>query len=245
LAVGPRNMHETYRQIVHARAKAAIDQARALDGLLHCGTKGQIRELTIRELFRPLLPADIGVGTGHIIDASGKTSSQHDVILFDRRVLPPVVTEGEVGLFPIESVLYTIEIKSTLSAAELQSADTAAAQLLSFKYQHGIFLGDAPVQHTVEKVISTVFAFASDLKPGGISEVDRYKSKAVSAPPALRALCVVGRGYWFYSGTDWVCPSGRSDLFEVVGFMAGIMNRYGSVSASRGRPRIGDYLFKD
>src|SRR3989304_5727458 len=98
-------MNITYRDLVLARIKGVIEHAKATTTVQHQGLKGTLREILIRDLFRPLLPTDIGVGTGEIISAGGKKSRQQDVVIFDRRILPPILFEDFTGIFPVESVL--------------------------------------------------------------------------------------------------------------------------------------------
>jgi hypothetical protein len=179
-----------------------------------------------------------------VVSASGRTSSQQDIVLYDRRILPPVVAAGEIGLFPVESVLYVIEVKSVLTAGELRSADSRARDLESFDYLPGRFdVNDAAVDHDLEKVIPAMFAFRSNLASGGTSDLDRFKSVCADAA-AVRALCIVDVGlmFWVRDTLIWR-PGGQYN--EVVGFIASIMNRYRHVAALRGEPRIGSYLSDD
>jgi len=94
-----------YRDIIRARVQSAIEMARVVKAMPHGGTRGEIREILVRELFRPFLPSDIGVGTGQVIDHTGKVSRQTDIILFDRSLAPPIMLNESLGLFPIESCL--------------------------------------------------------------------------------------------------------------------------------------------
>jgi hypothetical protein len=98
-------MNTAYRDLILARVQAAIGAARASTGITHSGLKGQLREIVIRDLLRPLLPADVGVGTGLIISSDNQESKEQDILLYDKRILPPVVFEEYRGMFPIESVL--------------------------------------------------------------------------------------------------------------------------------------------
>jgi len=98
-----------YKDLVQSRAAAVIGAANALSQLGHSGLKGKMREIVIRDLLRPLLPIDVGLGTGIIITADNRQSSEQDVVLFDRRILPPILLEQSNGVFPIESVLFSIE----------------------------------------------------------------------------------------------------------------------------------------
>ena len=119
-------MNTVYREIIRARAEAAIGAARAVTGIGHTGLKGQLREIVIRDLLRPLFPSDIGLGTGVIITAANQQSQEQDVVVFDKSIVPPILLEGATGLFPIESVIYGIEIKSKLTATELKSSIDSA-----------------------------------------------------------------------------------------------------------------------
>ena len=238
-------MHEAYREMIRARAEAAIAHARAAGGITHRPTKGSLREILVRDLFRPLLPNDVGVGTGMVVTASGRTSSQQDIVLYDRRILPAVVAEGEVGLFPIESVLYVIEVKSVLSARELRAADSSARDLASFDYMSGRFdRNDMSATHSLEQAISALFAFRSDLVSGPQAELQRFKAICGDTASAVRDVCVVDVGHMFWRRDSLFCrPGGEYD--EVVSFLASILNRYRAVAASRGEPRIGFYLIDD
>jgi hypothetical protein len=170
-------MHPAYRDLILSRVQAAIGAARAARGISHNGLLGEIREILLRELFRPLLPADIGVGHGQIISHTGRTSRQTDVVLYDRRILPPILFQESSGLFPVESVLQTVEVKSQLTSTELRSSHDAASDLLQFDYLHGfIDASGLGLPQTITKAISTIFALDTDLAPGGKSEIERYSA---------------------------------------------------------------------
>ena len=244
-------MHTIYRNFFLARAQSAVAAARAATGVSHRGVKGEIREILVRDLFRPLLPADMGVGTGEIISHTGGVSTQQDILLYDRRILPPVLFEAGTGLFPIESVLYAIEVKSMLDAGELRSSHEAAMHLITLDVAPGRYdPKNIPIHHLVTKPIYTIFAFATDLSPDGKTEVERYielianeKRPQPSDGPPIRAMCVVGRGYWYWANDHWESWKLSYLLEEVLGFIAGVMNTYNSVAATRMEPRLGLYLF--
>jgi len=113
-------MNTAYRDLALVRINAAVAAAQAAAKMSHQGLKGQLREIFVRELLRPLLPVYIGLGTGQIITARNKYSPQQDVVVYDTRLLPPFLADPSIGLFPIESVLYSIEVKSKLNATELR-----------------------------------------------------------------------------------------------------------------------------
>jgi hypothetical protein len=228
-----------YQTLLRARVKAAIIQAHAAEAYSHSGTKGSVRETLIRELFRPLLPADVGVGTGQIVSVSGQCSNQMDVVLYDKSLLPPLLHDYQTGVFPIESVLYTIEIKSTLTKEGLKQAHEAARDLSSFAYQMAGSLA------SMRRAISSVFALRSDLSDNGKREAERYREvyTASSETPYLAAICVAGREYSMQAtGGQWSGGPDDDEFDGVLGFLSGVMNSYKDISLSRGNPRLGYYV---
>ena len=84
-------MNTVYRDLILARVQAAVGAAKAVTNITHKGLKGQLREIVIRDLFSPLLPSDVGIGTGEIISANNRQSGQQDVVIFDKSILPPIL----------------------------------------------------------------------------------------------------------------------------------------------------------
>jgi hypothetical protein len=228
-------MNQIYRDLLHNLAKRAVMDATAIKGLLHNGLKGQLRELFVRELLLPMLPSEYVVGSGNVITAYNEVSNQLDVIVCDRRVIPPVLFEGAVGIFPVESALLTVEVKSTLNAHELGLAHASAERVTSFKHS---VLGTKAIEH----VGSCLFAFATDLTPGGKSEIERYKEMDGSDEPALRLICVVGRGCWFWAEGKWNNWEFGGEYGEVVAFLVSIANTIQRVAATRTAPDIREYV---
>jgi hypothetical protein len=237
-------VNNTYRDLVLSRIKTAVSEAQALGGIENAGLKGQLREIVIHKLLRPLFPSDVGVGTGVIITASGSQSRQQDVVIFDKRILPPILLEQSEGLFPIESVLYAIEVKSTLNASELKKSHASAEKLRTFLYTTGKYEGDVGVSHSIRYVLSTVLAFNTDLTGTGKTEYARYQEIAGSDSgiPPIVAICVAGASYCYWHGTSWLDMPITYQYEALVGFIAGIQNTYKDIAASRGSPRLGQYL---
>ncbi|AKC71361.1 DUF6602 domain-containing protein [Pandoraea oxalativorans] len=148
-----------FQAILRAKVISAIEHAKATAGLTHQGVKGAVLEILVGQLFRPLLPADIGIGTGQIVESyTGRLSGQIDIILYDRSILPPILLDDKIGVFPIESVLYAIEVKTTLTASELASAHESAKDLqMNFGYLPGLRKeGKVVDTHQIEKVRTVI-----------------------------------------------------------------------------------------
>ncbi|WP_413664636.1 DUF6602 domain-containing protein [Microbulbifer sp. CNSA002] len=237
-----------YQDLLRAKITSAISQAQAAAGFSHQGVKGTVLELLISQLFEPLLPADVGVGTGQIIDSySGKMSGQIDIILYNRAILPPILIDEKIGIFPVESVLYTIEVKTTLNATELKMAHESAKDLaLSFGYLPGQKGDDGNEKHhSIEKLRSVVFAINSDLTGTGLNEAERYRKLYGEDTAHIRAICVAGKEYWYDNGNYWIGFKDGKGFDEVLAFIGGVTNTYRDVSTSRGQPCLGHYVIPE
>lgn len=236
-------MNECYRNLVLAKVQAAMGAAEALRKIKHKGLKGQLREILIRDLFRPLYPSDIGVGTGEIISARNEHSNQIDVVLYDKSILPPILMEENSGMFPIESVLYTVEIKSILTASAIKSAHETAKQISNMFYLSPLGTKQNPREpYRCAKLHFTLFAFNSDLSLNGKNEIQRYNELRGNDYPFIDVICVVGRGYWYWKEQKWYNWEIKYPLHEVMGFLSGIHNTYREIVKERGTPSFGHYL---
>lgn len=236
-------MHSLYRNLLHASVLGAVERARACNDVTHNGLKGTLREIVVADILRPLLPSDVGIGTGEIITHDGQTSSQYDVIVYDRSLLPPIIFEGNVGLFPVESVAYAIEVKSKLTMRELESAHKAAANLDKFNYIYGVYAeDDHPVKHDFMPAISALFAFNTDLTSSPEEELARYERFLAGSPPMLKSICVAGRGFWDHRNSTGWRTSAAHQFDEIVQFVAQVGNSFRRVLDTRCKPRIGHYL---
>jgi hypothetical protein len=109
---------------VAARLKGMKTESDSLfESIGHNASRGAARELFIKDFLIPFLPPNVGVGTGEIINHRGERSNQIDIVLYNRGRLPPVLLgTGDLGIFPWECVIATIEVKSQLTAEEVRSS---------------------------------------------------------------------------------------------------------------------------
>ncbi len=93
---------------------------------LHRGTP---REAFIRQFLENHLSAKLAVGTGEIVDANSmprQPRNQFDIVIY-KSEYPKIDLGGGISAFLAESVVATIEVKSLLTAAELNIAVASAA----------------------------------------------------------------------------------------------------------------------
>jgi hypothetical protein len=197
-------------------------------------------EILVRDLFRPLLPAHIGVGAGHIIDSNSVAQSKEmDVIIYDRSIIPPVLIDGELGFFPIESVLYVIEVKTKLSAAELKGAHESVRD---FRLNFEFFAKDrVECKKYFELAHYVVFSLDSDLTGNGKSEADRYR-EIYGDKPYIGAICVAGGECWIDQSEKWVGSKDNEPYDGVLRFIGAVVDTYRRVAESRSYAKISRYI---
>jgi hypothetical protein len=156
---------------VAAKLNGLVAESKSIfDCLGHNGLRGAAREMFVKDFLLPFLPPYVGIGTGEIINHLGRRSKQIDIVLYNRGRLPPVlIGSGDLGVFPWECVIATIEVKSTLDAGELRSAILNAYSVRrvvqSLEKTSLLVSGKPPLDSRVWHwpIPSYVFAFGSDL----------------------------------------------------------------------------------
>lgn len=251
--------NERFRSWVLGRITEALrvhEEARAEN---HPGLAGLAREIAIELLLRPLLPPDIAIGTGKIVDSKGHESTQLDVILHDAGILPAAVYGNRFGLFPIEACLYVVEIKSTASARAASEVRHAAETLAALRPQPGVV--GVPTEHQPGAMLMearevcagyfpnySYFAFSTDLVGDGplARERDRVLSEVENHHDLhLCSVCVAGRvtSSWSRTKSAWVDVPASAKYDEVVYFLSTILNTLAKMRVMRPYPNIGRYLW--
>lgn len=95
----------------------------------HNGEKGRANEISLAQLLTSLLPSSLGVGTGVIFDRNGQRSAQTDIILFDEAKQPQLLAQTSQLLFPIETAVMAIEVKTTVDTDAIADFGSKKAKL--------------------------------------------------------------------------------------------------------------------
>jgi len=167
--------------------------------------KGELKELFVARVLRSFLTSQFEIGSGIIMNLEGGQSCQTDVVIYDNRIIPPFIKEQSLGIYPAESVIATIEIKTTMSKGELTDAQNAAKTLWD-------------VFETVPygfKPLCTVFSFE-----GGFSELaneETGKEWLAENAKCLFNICVAKKYCWANVGTKgWFRTAHDSETYEEV-----------------------------
>ena len=233
-----------------AKVDQAVVEARNAVEVLHPGLQGKIKEIVVAKLLQPLIPTYIQIGSGKLTDWIGNLSSEIDVILYSHDILPPLKYDEKLGIFPIESVLLTIEVKS-ISTATFVKETVDKIRRDTSKLKHLII--DAPdksikCRQTYVAPASVYFAFDSDLSGTGKSELERYRECDTEANhnPAIGSICVVGQGYWWFNGETkkWHKNITQEDNEEIIDFVGSILNTIPTLMSRKVKPAYGPYIIK-
>jgi hypothetical protein len=90
---------------------------------------GSAREFLIHRVLRSILPPVVHIGSGRVIDMKRNASRQIDIVIYDPR-FPILEIQSGIGMYPIEGVIATVEVKSTLTAKSLDEALENTSSLL-------------------------------------------------------------------------------------------------------------------
>ena len=225
--------------------KGALEEAKFAAEIEHKGLEGNIREILVERFLRPVIPPEIRIGSGKLIDCSGRLSNQIDVVLYAPEIVPAAMFDVKLGLFPAECCLYSIEVKTKLTRANLKTSISSAKTTRKLRLLNTELWTDGKPRATYTPIpINVIFAFDSDLSGSPDNELTRYfeLDGGANTQPAITVICIVGRGYWFRGDGCWQMFPPSTDLQEVLAFLAGISNTIPQILALKGRPRFGNYL---
>lgn len=108
-------MHEILKTRLEGIQKILMTHHLAGVGLPN-SCKGNEREILVREFLAKVLPPPFRFGSGVVIDSSGHTSGQVDIVV-EFPFLPSFPTPGtSERVYLAESVAFVIEVKSDLNA---------------------------------------------------------------------------------------------------------------------------------
>jgi hypothetical protein len=229
----PNNL---FRKLIQTRIKDFLEVSDSIVELSHKGMEGEIREFGFRNLISFLLPIDWGVGTGKIIDNTGRISNQMDIIIFYRRVFPSIFI-GELGLYPLESSGFAIEVKTMSTAAEIKKTIRIFQNLNKFE-EVMPFSEYTPWLRIKPRRV--YFALNSDLQVE--DELERYSKYDPNwcTDPAVQIILISKKGCWIFAEGDeqWHFYSSDEDSREYFAFFSVLVDQIniivpGAVKASR------------
>jgi hypothetical protein len=184
------------------------------------------------------LTAQFDIGSGIIVNRANKQSCQTDILIYDNRILPPFIKEQNIGVYPAESVIATVEIKTKLDYIELKKAEAAAKKLKKeVFFCEGKDVSEGRVPFSVP--LCTVFGFEGGIKP---KSKDGEKVWLKSNIRELYLICTAGKCCWTNNiGEDgWKKQEHTKDYAEVKRFVALLIDNIRFLSQQRFKIFVGD-----
>ena len=205
-------------------------------GAGHPGLIGAARETPARLQLERVLPGNVGIGSGIVVDSFGGLSKQQDIVVFEKHLCPvfSINDTPEATYYPIEGVLAVGEVKSSLDRAKLEDAFSkihsvkslnrvveAEEQALGLrptvpfrKYgSQSLFSGTEVEQYSIDRSLDQVLGFVlagnSSLKPETLLNhaVDLAKSRRPHDAPNTIVSLTDGHISWMKSEKNSLCRS--------------------------------------
>ena len=173
-----------------------IAQSESLRHVSNPTLKGDLRELLVADLFKRFLIQDFGVGTGQIINQKEELSHQIDIIIYDKRILPPFIQSQNLGIFPAESVIAVVEVKSHLSKQEIIDTYTKNQRLYDEIYSR-----DASIYKDLHNFIplTSIVGFFDNVNFQYENTTENrvnIQEWILENAPYLWAVCLLGKFSW-------------------------------------------------
>lgn len=235
-------MNTFYRQELINRIDKAIKDANLISPKLnHPYLIGKSKEILLDQLIKPMLALKYSTGSGKIADAHNNISSEVDVVIFSKELIPPILFSENLGVYPSESVLSCIEVKSMLDEPQLRDVFNKYEVIKAkIKYIAGQYdENDKSVEHELFDFTRELFAFNS------VKDIfDKYKNidKNWNTEPVINNFCVIGVGWWGFCAKKWTFVPSDADHEEVIVYLSTLVNTLSKVAESRKTPRIDQYL---
>lgn len=244
-------MNEYFRSILDGNVKKALKDAKLAIKIQHPYLIGRLREICLHQLIEPMLNGNYSVGSGKIIDYQGNISGEIDLCVYSKNLHPPIFFSQfeKTGLFPVESVLEAIEVKSDFNLRNLKDGFAKFLDLdRKLLYTAAIHDGNEFLSSYFIKSHYGLFFFDYRRKiysPEKILEIYSKVDPNCFDSPLIGNICIAGKGWLCFTNQGWMHKSYNKDSGineEIIGYLSTLTNGLPSMEQSRGNPRIGYYL---
>jgi hypothetical protein len=114
---------------MHRLAAGLQDAFEASKAIHHNLSAGEAREHAVARALEPHFPSRFRLSSGIVVNSAGDESLQQDILVTDPSVGTPFVAEGNIGVHPVETVVASLQVKTTLDVASLKDAVTNVASV--------------------------------------------------------------------------------------------------------------------
>lgn len=158
----------------------------------HNGVKGSMREDKLKKSLSQLFPEKYAIGSGVIVDATETQSNQQDFIIYDNFNSPKFLDTISIQVIPIESVYATIEVKSTLTIAELEKSINNIRSVK--KLERTEPLVKPIISSSTPYPMSMIFAYSSDTSIDNIVQKVEKFNESIPYNEQVNLICILDKG---------------------------------------------------
>lgn len=220
-----------------------VGKVRASSRLRHNLTKGELREIFVSNLLSPFLTKQFDIGSGIIINQKEEQSDQTDIIIYDTRILPPFIKEQHIGVYPAESVVGVIEVKTNLNKNALLGAEASAKRL-----HEEIYNPKSSIYQDYQNIHPPLCATIGFYDKGSRFLMSNEKGKTwlESNCRHILLVCLVGKFSWIHlGGKGWSFSEKIENYEETKTFIAVFLDNLRTISELRLQYLGGGFTHKD
>lgn len=245
-------------KLIDIATSSLIEKSSFISGIKHPGEKGMFREFFISEILSPLLPHHYGLTSGIIVDANNNQSNQLDVIIYDKRKLPPLLMRDGAGIIPLDSALIVIEVKSTLTSKDLKTSLASAIKLnptfnshleMTQRNSNAIYPLYSIFAYDSDAITKSEFDRVEDIftnDPKNFRSLSLYQQMNKKGSEALPLISVLNKGLWVRTkvgGIEQDVTYSSSDKYKNMrNFIWMLLDKIESTADSRAEFKITDWF---
>jgi hypothetical protein len=188
-------MAKDYQAMYTAQAALLAQQAEALGIYSNTSGKGDGREDLLRSLLAERVGSSFAVAKGEIVDSSGRSTREHDIIVYAADVFSCLNVVGDRKIIAAESVAVVVEVKSDLVKGDAADESVRVGKLAALHRRYNM----APLMRLI---------FVNS--PANVkAEIEEFMQSGVGARLGHQDVPPVVTAYFAYRG-----PSDYKSLVE-------------------------------
>jgi hypothetical protein len=127
---GDDQTYDLHATLLRKEAMLVASLAGLKEVIQHKGGRGTVGESEWRDVIHEFLPTRYRVaGNTEVIDHTGQTTEQQDIVIYDQHFCPLFFDEGGITKVPAESVYAVFEVKPALDKGVIEYAMEKAASV--------------------------------------------------------------------------------------------------------------------
>jgi len=207
----------TIQAYATALIAGTIAELKSVSKIKHPLLTGELRESFVVNLLSHFLPERYGIGSGVIVNPLGIESTQWDIIIYDKNILPPFIFEMDRGVFPAETVLAVIEVKSMLTLRELRKTNANSKRLITEVYDDKFFAYSEPYK----PIIGALGLYGKSSKLLITQDGAQWVGSNLNY---LNLICLCEKYCWLKVGGKWKYSGSTENYEEVKRFLFSLLD---------------------